>query len=154
MKKLMDIDIVDIIPFNKGIIVARKDTLPSGNTKISFFTYDVKLERPTASTRGAYLLNKFGENYEKIAEQLKENWENYKTHGWYSERLKEMTFEDFAQAAEEKIIKMKPYESLMIECGDHLADDGVFECFIHSFVGFGEQVDNKKFSVKFHQSHH
>lgn len=90
----------------------------------------------------------------KIAEQLKENWENYKTHGWYSERLKEITFEDFAQAAEEKIIKMKPYESLMIECGDHLADDGVFECFIHSFVGFGEQVDNKKFSVKFHQSHH
>lgn len=70
MKKLMDIDIVDIVPFNKGIIVARKDTLPSGNTKISFFTYDVKLERPTASTRGAYLLNKFGENYEKIAEQL------------------------------------------------------------------------------------
>lgn len=70
MKKLMDIDIVDIIPFNKGIIVARKDTLPSGNTKISFFTYDVKLERPTASTRSAYLLNKFGENFEKIAEQL------------------------------------------------------------------------------------
>ena len=70
MKKLMDIDIVDIVPFNKGIIVARKDTLPSGSTKISFFTYDVKLERPTASTRGAYLLNKFGENYEKIAEQL------------------------------------------------------------------------------------
>lgn len=70
MKKLMDIDIVDIIPFNKGIIVARKDTLSSGNTKISFFTYDVKLERPTASTRSAYLLNKFGENFEKIAEQL------------------------------------------------------------------------------------
>lgn len=70
MKKLMDIDIVDIIPFSKGIIVARKDVMPSGNTKISFFTYDVKLERPTASTRGAYLLNKFGENYEKIAEQL------------------------------------------------------------------------------------
>ncbi len=70
MKKLMDIDIVDIVPFSKGIIVARKDVMPSGNTKISFFTYDVKLERPTASTRGAYLLNKFGENYEKIAEQL------------------------------------------------------------------------------------
>jgi AraC-like DNA-binding protein len=67
MKKLMDIDMVDIIPFNKGIIVARKDTLSSGTTKVSFFTYDVKLERPTASTRSAYLLNKFGENFEKIA---------------------------------------------------------------------------------------
>ena len=70
MKKIMDIDIADIIPFSKGIIVARKDTLKTGKTKISFFTYDVKLERPTASTRGAYLLNKFGEKYEKISEQL------------------------------------------------------------------------------------
>lgn len=70
MKKLMDIDIADIIPFNKGIIVARKDVTAAGNTKISFFTYDVKLERPTASTRGAYLLNKFGENYEEIEKQL------------------------------------------------------------------------------------
>ncbi len=70
MKKIMDIDIADIIPFSKGIIVARKDTLKSGKTKISFFTYDVKLERPTASTRGAYLLNKFGEKYEAISEQL------------------------------------------------------------------------------------
>ena len=70
MKKIMDIDIADIVPFSKGIIVARKDTLSSGKTKISFFTYDVKLERPTASTRGAYLLNKFGEKYERIAEQL------------------------------------------------------------------------------------
>ena len=66
MKKIMDIDIADIVPFSKGIIVARKDTLKSGKTKISFFTYDVKLERPTASTRGAYLLNKFGEKYEAI----------------------------------------------------------------------------------------
>ena len=70
MKKIMDIDIADIVPFSKGIIVARKDILSSGKTKISFFTYDVKLERPTASTRGAYLLNKYGEKYEKIAEQL------------------------------------------------------------------------------------
>ena len=70
MKKIMDIDIADIVPFSKGIIVARKDTLSSGKTKISFFTYDVKLERPTASTRGAYLLNKYGEKYERIAEQL------------------------------------------------------------------------------------
>ena len=70
MKKIMDIDIADIVAFSKGIVVARKDTLKSGKTKISFFTYDVKLERPTASTRGAYLLNKFGENYETIADQL------------------------------------------------------------------------------------
>ena len=70
MKKLMDIDIADIVTFSKGIIVARKDVLKSGKTKISFFTYDVKLERPTASTRSVYMLNKFGENYEEIEKQL------------------------------------------------------------------------------------
>lgn len=70
MKKLMDIDIADIIPFSKGIIVARQDTLRSGETRISFITYDVKLERPSQSTKGAYLLNKFGAAYEKITEKL------------------------------------------------------------------------------------
>ena len=70
MKKLMDIDIADIIPFSKGIIVARKDILPNGETKISFLTYDVKTERPTASTRSVYLLNKFGEKFSEISEQL------------------------------------------------------------------------------------
>jgi len=70
MKKLMDIDIADIIPFSKGIIVARKDTLKNGEIKISFITYDVKLERPSQSTKGAYLFNKFGDAYEKITEQL------------------------------------------------------------------------------------
>ena len=70
MKKLMDIDIADIISFSKGIIVARKDTLKSGQTKISFITYDVKLERPSQSTKGAYLLNKFGPAYEAITEKL------------------------------------------------------------------------------------
>lgn len=70
MKKLMDIDIADIVPFSKGIIVARKDVLKSGKTKISFFTYDVKLERPTASTRSVYMLSKFGEKYEEIEKQL------------------------------------------------------------------------------------
>lgn len=70
MKKLMDIDIVDMISFSKGIIVARKDALKNGDSKISFITYDVKLERPTASTKGAYLFNKFGDAYEPIAKQL------------------------------------------------------------------------------------
>ncbi len=70
MKKIMDIDIADIVSFSKGIIVARKDTLKSGKEKISFFTYDVKTGRPTASTRSAYLLNKFGEKFEEVTEQL------------------------------------------------------------------------------------
>lgn len=70
MKKIMDIDIVDIIPFSKGVIVARKDTLKNGDVKISYISYDVKLEKPAQSTKGAYLLNKFGEKYAPIAEKL------------------------------------------------------------------------------------
>ena len=38
MKKIMDIDIVDMIPFSKGIMVARKDILKNGEAKISFIT--------------------------------------------------------------------------------------------------------------------
>ncbi|NLA73335.1 MAG: hypothetical protein GX848_05835, partial [Clostridiales bacterium] len=45
MKKLMNIDIIDIIPFSKGLIVARKDVLKNGSVKVSFIGYDVKLER-------------------------------------------------------------------------------------------------------------
>ena len=70
MKKIMDIDIVDMIPFSKGIMVARKDILKNGEAKISFITYDVKLEKPTASTKGAYLFNKFGDAYKPITEKL------------------------------------------------------------------------------------
>ncbi len=72
MKKLMDIDIADIIPFSKGVIVAKKDTLKNGETRIFYITYDVKLERPSQSTKGAYLLNKFGPAYEKITEKLED----------------------------------------------------------------------------------
>ncbi|HOD02295.1 MAG: hypothetical protein BWY46_01075 [Firmicutes bacterium ADurb.Bin300] len=70
MKKLMDIDIVDIIPFSKGLIVARKDVLKNGSVKVSFIGYDVKLERAAPVTKGVYLLNKFGPSYKPISEQI------------------------------------------------------------------------------------
>lgn len=70
MKKLMDIDIIDIIPFSKGLLVARKDVLKSGSVKVSFIGYDVKLERASPVTKGVYLLNKFGPAYKPISEQI------------------------------------------------------------------------------------
>jgi|LSQX01.2.fsa_nt_gb hypothetical protein len=70
MKKLMNIDIIDIIPFSKGLIVARKDVLKNGSVKVSFIGYDVKLERASPVTKGVYLLNKFGPSYKPISEQL------------------------------------------------------------------------------------
>ncbi len=70
MKKLMDIDIVDIIPFSKGLIIARKDVLKSGLVRVSFIGYDIKLERASPVTKGVYLLNKFGAAYKPIADQI------------------------------------------------------------------------------------
>ena len=36
MKKIMDIDIADIVAFSKGIVVARKDTLKAVKLKSHF----------------------------------------------------------------------------------------------------------------------
>ena len=70
MKKLMDIELVDIVPFSKGLLLARKDTLKSGATKVSFLSYDIKTELPAPITKGVYLLNKFGSAYKPIAEAI------------------------------------------------------------------------------------
>ena len=70
MKKLMDIDLVDIIPFSKGLLLARKDAYKNGSAKVAFISYDIKLERPSPITKGVYLLNKFGSSYKPIAETI------------------------------------------------------------------------------------
>lgn len=70
MKKIMDIDIVDLIPFSKGLLIARKDVLANGSVRVSFISYDVKLAQAMPITKGVYLLNKFGSSYKPIAEQI------------------------------------------------------------------------------------
>ncbi|NMP36911.1 MAG: hypothetical protein GX051_02120 [Clostridiales bacterium] len=70
MKKLMDIDIIDIIPFSKGLIFARKESLQNDSVKVSFFSYDLNTERAAPVTKGVYLLNKFGSAYKPIVEQI------------------------------------------------------------------------------------
>ncbi|NLA77041.1 MAG: hypothetical protein GX851_04320, partial [Clostridiales bacterium] len=70
MKKLMDIDIIDIIPFSKGLIFARKESAHNDSVKVSFFGYDLNTERAAPVTKGVYLLNKFGSSYKPIVEQI------------------------------------------------------------------------------------
>ena len=70
LRKLFDIDILDIIPFNSGFIYAEKINMPDGKIKIAFMSYDIVTKTSQHVTKGAYLLNKFGPSYKPIANQL------------------------------------------------------------------------------------
>ncbi len=69
MQKIVD-SVYDIIAFSNGIIYTQKTVLENGTVKVNFFGYDIKRMQNTPVTKSVYLLNKFGAEYKKIAEQL------------------------------------------------------------------------------------
>ncbi len=69
MQKIID-SVYDVIAFSNGIIYTRKKTLENGSAKVSFYGYDIKRMQNTPVTKSVYLLNKYGNEYKKIAEQL------------------------------------------------------------------------------------
>lgn len=69
MQKIVD-SVYDIIAFSNGIIYTKKTVLENGSVKVNFFGYDIKRMQETPVTKSVYLLNKFGAEYKKIAEQL------------------------------------------------------------------------------------
>lgn len=69
MHKIVD-SVYDIIAFSNGIIYTQKTVLENGSVKVNFFGYDIKRMQNTPVTKSVYLLNKFGAEYKKIAEQL------------------------------------------------------------------------------------
>ncbi len=69
MYKIVD-SVYDIIAFSNGIIYTQKTVLDNGAVKVNFFGYDIKRMQNTPVTKSVYLLNKFGAEYKKIAEQL------------------------------------------------------------------------------------
>lgn len=69
MQKIVD-SVYDIIAFSNGIIYTRKKTLENGSARVSFYGYDIKRMQNTPVTKSVYLLNKYGPEYKKIAEQL------------------------------------------------------------------------------------
>ncbi len=69
MIKIVD-SVYDIIAFSNGIIYTQKTVLENGSVKVNFFGYDIKRMQNTPVTKSVYLLNKFGAEYKKIAEQL------------------------------------------------------------------------------------
>ncbi len=70
MKKILNVNVSDIVPFSKGLIFAKKDIHPDGTNKISFFSYDAHTGEITTVTKSVYLLNKFGMAYEHITAKL------------------------------------------------------------------------------------
>lgn len=70
MQKIVDTDIIDIIAFSNGIIYTKKSEAQNGAVRVNFYGYDIKRMQKTPVTKSVYLLNKYGAEYKKIAEQL------------------------------------------------------------------------------------
>ncbi len=70
MIKIIDSNIIDVITFSNGIIYTKKRLLENGSYKVTFYGYDIKRMENTPVTKSVYLLNKYGPEYKKIAEQL------------------------------------------------------------------------------------
>lgn len=66
MKKIVDFEICDIVPFSSGIIFSKKEMLDDSKFKVIFYAYDMKTNRPVSVTKTVYQLNKFGNEFKKI----------------------------------------------------------------------------------------
>lgn len=42
MKKIVDFEICDIVPYSNGIIFAKKEMLDDNRCKVTFYGYDIK----------------------------------------------------------------------------------------------------------------
>ena len=70
MKRILNLNIIDIVPFSAGLIFVKSDKNEEGISKVSFFSYDAFSGEITTVTKSVYLLNKFGMAYEKISSRL------------------------------------------------------------------------------------
>lgn len=70
MRKILNVNVTDIVPFSKGLIFVRRDEMPDTTARISFFSYDAFTGEVTTVTKSVYLLNKFGMAYEQISSRL------------------------------------------------------------------------------------
>lgn len=70
MKRILNVNVTDIVPFSGGLIFVKSDKTADGASKVSFFSYDSSSVEITTVTKSVYLLNKFGMAYEKISSRL------------------------------------------------------------------------------------
>ena len=70
MKKIFAFEVFDIIASPEGLIISQKELYNGTGYRVSFFEYDIKLDRKTPITKDIYLGFKFGENYEAITNEI------------------------------------------------------------------------------------
>lgn len=70
MKKIVDFEVCDIIPFSSGIIFAKKEMLDDNRCKVTFYGFDIKKNKKVPVTKSVYQLNKFGNAFKLICDEL------------------------------------------------------------------------------------
>lgn len=70
MKKILSVDIVDIIPFQDGVLFVRDERIDDENVKVSFYSYSVSTDKIAPVAKSVYLMNKFGNAYASISDKL------------------------------------------------------------------------------------
>lgn len=70
MKKIMDTVPLDIIPFSKGFLYARRESNFNKNSRPSFFAYSIEERAFAPVTKSAYLFTKFGPAFRQVCSQL------------------------------------------------------------------------------------
>ena len=63
MKRILNVNVIDIVPFSAGLIFVRSEKMEDGTNRVSFFSYDAHSGEITTVTKSVYLLNKFGMAY-------------------------------------------------------------------------------------------
>lgn len=70
MKKIFSFEVFDIIPCSDGIILSQKELFNGTSYKVSFLQYSVATGKLLPVTKDFYQLNKFGENYAGICDEI------------------------------------------------------------------------------------
>lgn len=74
MKKIVDVEICDLVPFSKGIIFAviceKKEMLSKSRCKVSFYGCDLQSGRRARVSKAGYQYNKFGNAFKAICAEL------------------------------------------------------------------------------------
>ncbi len=70
MKKIFSFEVFDIIPCPDGIILSQKELFNGTSYKVSFLQYSVTTGKFLPVTKDFYQLNKFGENYTAICDEI------------------------------------------------------------------------------------
>jgi len=70
MKRIVNENILDIIPAGNGFIYAQKRHIPDDKIKISYTNYSIDSKSSHPTTKKVYLLSKFGGSYIPITNKL------------------------------------------------------------------------------------